>query len=255
VSRNYFDVLGVSLPFGRTFTPNEDRIGAPAHVAVISHALWRRLSGGNPSIIGETLRLNSGAYTVIGVAPRGFGGPTLGVATDVWVPTALQPEVDPSSAELRRARGHSGEFDLRRSRGLSMIGRLAAGGSIANTLSAAQVIARRLESMYPDTNRGRGFTIAPLGEGRGLRMTTRPVLQQLGAAVALLLLIACVNVASLLLARGASRGKEVAVRIAVGASPGRLVRQWLAECVLLSLVGSLGALLIACGARRCSTRS
>ena len=245
VSGNYFEVLGVKIPFGRGLTPDDDRLGAPVRVAVISHALWQRVFNADQSLIGQTIRLNSNPYTLIGVAPPGFVGPLLGVATDVWVPTALQPEVDPPSAAVRRARGHSAIFDLRRSRGLSMVGRLPSGASIDQVASRAEVIASRLETAYPDTNRNRRFTLAPLGEGRGLRVATRPILRQLAGAVLMVLLVACVNVASLLLARAVSREREVAVRIAIGASRARLVRQWLTESVLLGILGSIGALLVA----------
>jgi putative ABC transport system permease protein len=243
-SGNYFDVLGVKVPYGRGFTPDDDRLGAPVRVAVISHALWQRVFNGDPSLIGRTIRLNSNPYTLIGVTPPGFAGPLLGVATDVWVPTALQPEVDPPAAAVRRARGHSGIFDLRRSRGLSMVGRLPRGARIDQVASRADVIASRLQAAYPETNRNRRFVLAPLGEGRGLRVATRPVLRLLAGAVLMVFLVACVNVASLLLARAASREREVAVRIAIGASRARLVRQWLTESVLLGILGSIGALLV-----------
>src|SRR4029434_7579259 len=140
-----------------------------------------------------------------GVAPEGFVGPLAGVATDVWVPNALQPEVDPVAAAVRRARGHGGKFDLRRSRGLSMVGRLPGGASIDRWAGRAAVISSRLQTAYPDTNRDRRFILTPLGEGRGLRVATRPILRLLATAVLLVLLVACVNVASLLLARAVSR--------------------------------------------------
>ena len=244
VSGNYFEVLGITIPFGRGFTPDDDRVGAPVRVAVISHALWQRVFNADQSLIGQTIRLNSNPYTLIGVAPPGFAGSLLGVATDVWVPTALQPEVDPPSAAVRRSRGHSGIFDLRRSRGLSMVGRLPSGASIDQVASRAEVISSRLQTAYPDTNRNRRFTLAPLGEGRGLRVATRPMLRQLAGAVLMVLLVACVNIASLLLARAVSREREVAVRIAIGASRARLVRQWLTDSVLLGILGSIGALLV-----------
>jgi predicted permease len=195
-------------------------------------------------LIGRTIRLNSNPYTLIGVAPPGFAGPLLGVATDVWVPTALQREVDPPSAAVRRARGHSGIFDLRRSRGLSMVGRLPSGAGIDQVASRAEVISTRLQAAYPETNRNRRFTLAPFGEGRGLRVATRPILRQLAGVVLLVLMVACVNVASLLLGRAVSREREVAVRIAIGASRARLVRQWLTESMLLGILGSIGALLV-----------
>src|SRR4026209_476646 len=98
VSGNYFEVLGLRLPAGRGFRPDEDRIGAPVRVAVISHAIWRRIFNGDSSIVGRRIRLNGTTYTVIGVAPPRFAGLLLGVGTEVWVPSALQPEVDPASA-------------------------------------------------------------------------------------------------------------------------------------------------------------
>lgn len=244
VSGNYFEVLGIKMPFGRGFTPDDDRIGAPVRVAVISHALWRRVFNADQSLIGQTIRLNSNPYTLIGVAPPGFAGPLPGVATEVWVPTALQPEVDPVASAVRRARGHGGKLDLRRSRGLRMVGRLPAGVSIDHVASRAAVIAGRLEAAYPDTNRNRRFTLTTLGEGRSLRVATRPILWLLAGAVLMVLLVACVNVASLLLGRAVSREREVAVRVAIGASRARLVRQWLTESVLLGILGSIGALLV-----------
>jgi hypothetical protein len=136
VSGNYFDVLGIRMAAGRAFSADEDRIGLPVRVAVISHALWQRWFNAQTAAIGETIRINTQPYTLVGVAPSGFVGPVLGVATDVWVPTALQPEVDPPSAALRRARGHSAIFDLRSSRGLRMIGRLPDGGSVTEATGA-----------------------------------------------------------------------------------------------------------------------
>jgi predicted permease len=244
VSGNYFEVLGVKIPIGRGFAPDDDRLGAPVRVAVISHALWQRLFNADRSLIGRTVRVNSNPYTLIGIAPPGFSGPLLGVSTDVWVPTALQPEVDPPAAAVRRARGHSWIFDLRRSRGLNMVGRLPGGATLDQVASRAEVVSSRLQTAYPETNRNRRFTLAPLGEGRSLRVATRPMLRLLAGAVLMVLLVACVNVASLLLARAASREREVAVRVAIGASRARLVRQWLTESVLLGILGSIGALLV-----------
>ena len=245
VSGNYFEVLGIQIPHGRAFTPADDRIGAPVRVAVISHALWRRLFDGNPSLIGQAIRLNGNAFIVIGIAPQGFAGPIVGGASEVWVPAALQPEVDPPAAAVRRARGHSAVFDLRRSRELNMVGRLPGAASVDQVAARADVVARRLAAAYPDSNRNRRFTLAPLGEGRSLRTDTRPLLRQLGGAVTMVLLVACVNVASLLLARAVSREREVAIRVAIGAGRGRLVRQWLTESVFLGILGALGALLVA----------
>jgi predicted permease len=245
VSGNYFDVLGVRMAAGRGFTADEDRLGAPVRVAVVSHALWLRAFRGDRSWIGRTIRLNGRPYTLVGVAPPGFSGPLLGPATDAWVPSALQPEVDPPSASVRRARGHAAIFDLRRSRGLIMVGRLPRDRTIDQVRAGTEVVARRLEAAYPDSNRNRRFTLAPLGEGRSLRVAIRPILTLLTAVVMMVLLVACMNVATLLLARAVSREREVAVREALGASRARLVRQWLTESALLGLVGAIGALLVA----------
>jgi hypothetical protein len=115
-------------------------------VAIVSHALWRRAFYADQSLIGQTIHLNSSPYTLIGIAPPGFAGPRVGVATDVWVPTALQPEVDPPSAAVRRSRGHSRIFDLRRSRGLSLVGRLPGGATIDQVAARAEVVASRLRT-------------------------------------------------------------------------------------------------------------
>jgi predicted permease len=245
VSGNYFEVLGVKLALGRGFAPDEDRIGAPVRVAVVSDAFWRRTLEADPSVIGRIIRINGLPFALIGVAPPGFEGTRLGVAADVWVPTALQPEVDPPAAATRRAHGHSATFGLRRSRGLQMVGRLTPGMSIAQATARAEVVSSRLQSAYADTNRNRRFTLTALGDGPGLRSVTRPVLRQLAGAVAMVLLVACVNVAGLLLARAAAREGEIAVRVAIGAGHARLLRQWLTESALLGLFGSMGALFVA----------
>jgi putative ABC transport system permease protein len=245
VSGNYFDVLGVRIPLGRSFRAEEDRAGAPIRVAVISDTLWQTRFGGDATIVGRTIGLNGNAYSVIGVAPQGFGGPIVGRATDAWVPSALQPEVRPPSAGVRRSQGHSNLLGARGLRWLNMIGRLSGGSTIEQASSGANVIAERLTAAYPASNRNRRFTIVALGEGPGVRTSSRPLLRLLSGAVALVLLIACANVASLLLARAVARRREIAVRMAVGAGRARLIRQWLTESVLLALLGSAGGLFLA----------
>jgi predicted permease len=244
VSGNYFDVLGVPIAMGRRFRPGEDRPGNPVRVAVVSHEFWTKHFANDASAIGRSIELNGHAYTVIGVTPRNFTSPILGRAPEVWVPMAVQPEVRPPSAGVRRSLGHANLLGSRDIRWLNMIGRLRRTSSLEQAASAMHVVAARLSADESETN-ARTFTVVWLGEGPGVRVAARPLLWMLSAAVLLVLLLACANVASVLLARAISRRREVAVRLAVGANRARLVRSWLTESVLLSLLGACGGMAIA----------
>jgi predicted permease len=249
VSGNYFDVLGVRPALGRSFVADEDRAGAPARVAVVSQGFWRRHLGGDPSAVGRDIRLNGAPYSVIGVAPPAFTGPELGRVADVWVPMALQSEMRPPSAGVRRQLGHANLLGERGIRWLNMIARLRDGSSAAaahaEAVAAIALLSQQLAAQYPASNRDRAFTVVRLGEGPGVRASSRPMLGVLAGAVGLVLLIACANVASLLSARAVSRRRETAIRVAIGAGRGRLVRQWLTESIVLAVLGSAGALLVA----------
>src|SRR5262249_16153845 len=235
VSGNFFDVLGVRVALGRTFTPDEDRTPGTHPVVVISHKLWQRRFAADPSLIGKTIRLNQLDFTVIGVAPEGFRGSLVEMEFDLWAPAIMYPQVSPS--------GH--HINLRGSHHFLVIGRLKDGVTFEQAQPNTQAIAGRLAKYYPQEIEGEGATIITLTdeyEGAG---PIAPVLLVLMAVAGLVLLIACVNVANLLLARAAGRSREMGVRLALGAGRGRLVRQMLTESLLLAVMGGAGGALLA----------
>jgi putative ABC transport system permease protein len=226
VSYNFFDVLGVVPAVGRSFRADEDRAGAP-RVAVISHGLWQRRFGGDRKIIGKAVALNGESYTVVGVLPQDY---RFGTQTDVFVPVGLNEDGD----NMRPRDNHPGIY---------AVARLRDGVTFNQAQEEMKAIAARLAEEYPKENAGNGVTLTPLGEY--FVGDVRTYLLMLLAAVGCVLLIACANVANLLLARAASRSREIAVRKAMGASRWRIVRQLLTESLLLALVGGVTGLLLA----------
>src|SRR6266446_1991085 len=200
VSGNYFDVLGVKALIGRTFLPEEDRTPNSHPVAVLGYGLWQRRFGADPNILGQKITLNEHDFTVIGVAPKDFGSSFAGLALDVWTPVMMKDYV---------ARPHFSLTD-RGSRWLMVMGRLKPGATVPQAQANVSAIAQQLQQAYPRTNDQMGVAIFSLTQSPfGLKSSLQSALAILMAAVAVVLLIACANVANLLLARAASRRKEI----------------------------------------------
>ena len=232
VTSNFFDVLRVRPVLGRGFLPADDSTPDREPVAVISHSLWQRIFHGDPSVVGRAVTLNSRSFTIVGISPPGFSGSAAGLALDVFVPITMQKAV--MSGDRLPQRGNS--F-------LQVFGRLAEGASIDQAGASAAVVAARLAADHPDINANRGVRLMPLHQD-GASGMMMPVMATLMAVVAIVLLIACANLAGLLLARAAGRQREVAVRLAVGASRGRLIRQFLIESTLLSAAGGAAGIVM-----------
>ncbi|HTQ80863.1 MAG TPA: ABC transporter permease, partial [Thermoanaerobaculia bacterium] len=243
VSAGYFPLLGVRPLLGRTFLPEEDRIARP--VVVLAEGLWRRRFGADRGILGRAIRLNGRELTVVGVAPAGFYGTSFVARADFWVPAGLHAQILSRRLQLF--------WDLRRALGFTAVGRLRPGVHLAQARAALSALSERLAREYPDADRNRSAALLPLHQAL-LNPNDRAGYVRggglLATMVGLILLIACANLANMLLVRAAGRRKEIAVRLALGSSRGDLLRQLLSESFLLALLASALGLLLASGALR-----
>jgi len=235
-SGNYFDVLGVKPALGRFFTQDDDKVPGANPVTVITYNCWQKRFGGAPDVVGNTVLINGRSFTIIGVAPRGFNGSEISYIPEMWFPMMMLSQIEPGNDYL----------ESRDSANFFVQGRIKDGVTMQQAESGLKTIAAQLESEYPNENENRTIALSPPGLfGAFMRGPIVGFAGVLMAVVGLVLLLACTNLANLLLARATERRKEIAIRLAIGASRSRLIRQLITESILLATVGGALGLMLA----------
>jgi predicted permease len=235
-SANYFEVLGVRPILGRMFLPAEDEKPGGAPVAVISYRMWQTHFGGSPDVVGQTLEINQHPYTIVGVAPAVFQGSQTGLRLEIWIPIMMETQLVPQGDLL-----HDHHYFW-----LAMLGRLKPGVKPEQAQEEMTVLLKREVKNYPEEHRGHDtVTVYPLWRSPfGANQFLSTLLPMLMTIAGLVLLLACANVANLMLVRSVARRREIAIRMSLGASRWRLVRQLLVESLVLAMAGGVVALMI-----------